>query len=140
MSNAPTGNSMGKPRFTLALAGLVLILISPVFWGLTLDNKFLQRTALMMWLAMAVGLACAVLGAYTDRRKRTRVVAALAACWVLFSIPGVSFFTRLPAPTEIAGSEPIADFTLPDHHGRKTALSGLLRDGWVLLVFYRGYW
>ena len=38
------------------------------------------------------------------------------------------------------------DFTLPDSTGKPVKLSALLADeggakgGWLLLVFYRGYW
>jgi peroxiredoxin len=36
------------------------------------------------------------------------------------------------------GSAP--DFTLPDHSGTPVSLSETLREGPVLLVFYRGHW
>jgi thioredoxin-dependent peroxiredoxin len=32
------------------------------------------------------------------------------------------------------------DFTLPDSTGTPRMLSSLLRDGALLLIFYRGYW
>jgi peroxiredoxin len=36
--------------------------------------------------------------------------------------------------------DPAPDFTLPDHNGDEVSLSGLLRDGPVVLIFYRGEW
>jgi len=49
-------------------------------------------------------------------------------------------FTRLPAPGGDAANERISDFTLSSHLGQPVTLSGLLNEGHVLLVFYRGYW
>ena len=91
--------------FALSLAGLLLALVSPVFWAITLDHSFLRRTALMMWSAMALGLACAALGAWRDVRKRTRIVAVLTGVWVLLCIPIYLVFTRLPASARVAGVE-----------------------------------
>jgi hypothetical protein len=40
----------------------------------------------------------------------------------------------------------VPDFTLPDIHGNPVALSEFIangednKPGWVLLIFYRGYW
>lgn len=42
--------------------------------------------------------------------------------------------------------EKVPDFTLPDVHGNPVTLSGFIahgedgKPGWVLLIFYRGYW
>jgi hypothetical protein len=129
-----------KPGFALALAGLVLALVSPVFWAITLDHSFLRRTALMMWIAMAIGLACATLGAWRDVRKRTRIVALFTGVWVLLSVPSYLVFTRLPAPARVASVDRVAGVTLSDHLGQRTSLGDLLREDPVLLVFYRGHW
>lgn len=51
-----------------------------------------------------------------------------------------------PAPGAPQVGEKIPDFTLPDSHGASRTLAKLIaeadggRPGWVLLVFYRGYW
>ena len=42
--------------------------------------------------------------------------------------------------TPITVGEMAPDFTLEDHHGRKTTLSESRGKSPVVLVFYRGYW
>ena len=140
MSNTLMKTPTGGRRFALAVAGLVVALVSPAFWALTLDSNFLQRTALMMWIGMALGFACTILAALRDHRKRTRTAALLTGLWILLSVPGYLVFTKLPAPAGLGRLERVADFTLPNHLGEQTSLSGLSRENMVLLVFYRGYW
>jgi cytochrome oxidase Cu insertion factor (SCO1/SenC/PrrC family) len=140
MNSGPAPNARNKPRFILALAGLLLVLLSPALWALTLDVNFLQRTALPMWVTMAFGLACTVLAALWDVRKRTRIVALLCTVLVVLSVPGYLVLTRLPTPTGFATANRVPDFTLTDHLGRETTLSGLVDGGSLLLVFYRGHW
>lgn len=137
---APGGASRGGGRLLLAVAGLVLALVSPVFWMLTLDNNFLQRTGLMMWVGMGVGLVLVGVAAMQDRRKRTRLVAGATFAWVVFAAVGCAVFTQLPAPQEQAAQAEIASFTLPDHTGTPVALADLVQDEAALLVFYRGHW
>jgi len=50
-----------------------------------------------------------------------------------------SLAKQLPDPGLKLG-ETAPDFTLPDSTGRKVSLSALLKDGPVVLVFYRGAW
>ena len=52
---------------------------------------------------------------------------------------GESLAERLPDPGIKIG-EKAPDFTLPDAFGKPVKLSGLLKDGPVVLVFYRGAW
>jgi len=139
MATTSTHAQQARGRFAFALIGLILTLVSPVFWALTLDVNFLQRTGLMMWVAMAIGLVCAA-AAFPDRRLRTRIVAGFTCFWVLFSIPGFFIFTRLPAAPEFERLQQVADFSLPNQLNQMTSLSDMLADHWVLLVFYRGYW
>jgi FtsH-binding integral membrane protein len=143
MTSSPDASSSIPPsrrRFALACVSLALIPLGVVLWALTLDISVLQRTALPMWLAMAVGVALALYAAGGDRRLRTSIVAALTVVWVLSSIPGYLIFTRLPDPAGLAAIDQVAEFTLPDQAGDPTTLSDLLREQSVLLVFYRGYW
>lgn len=42
---------------------------------------------------------------------------------------------RAPAP-----GEPMPPFVLPDHDGRLVSLSGLLREGPLVVAFHRGHW
>ena len=125
MSKTPTVERVIRRRFAVAIAGLVLILASPALWALTLSNNYLQRSALVMWLAMIAGVLLGGLAVWQDRRRRTIVVAAINLSWVLLSIPGYLIFTRLPAPAEVS-TEQVPAFTLSNHLGQPTTLENLL--------------
>jgi hypothetical protein len=140
--NVPTPNhdSTTPRRFGWALAGLLLGLVSPVFWALTLEHNLLQRTALAMWLAMALGLGLALWTGRGDRRARTRVVAGISVGWTLFAVIGFAVLTRLPDAQPTGEVAAVADRVVINHLGEPTSISRLLRDGPLLLVFYRGHW
>ena len=124
----------------LAVVGLVLAVVSPMFWAMTLGDTLLRRTGLAMWVAMAVGLVLAVAAARRDARKRTRLIAVVTGCWVAFSVFGYLVFTRLPESAVFDDTQRIAAFTLPDQQGQPQSLDKLAGDGAALLVFYRGHW
>ncbi len=132
--------STNQPRFALAWAGFALAVISPLFWVISLGNNFLQRTAMLMWVAMMIGVALAGLAFRRDPRKRTRIVAGVTVFWALFSLTGYLAFTRLPPPASVGDIAKIVDEPLHDHLGQQTSLDDLLREDNVLLVFYRGHW
>jgi hypothetical protein len=134
-----------KPRkrskgLLIAVAGLVVVLASPWLWALTLDVPVLARTALAMWVGMALGVAVAVYAAWGDSRWRTRGVAAAAIGLVVLVVPAFVVFTRLPAAQLSAGVARVVDVPLEDDRGRTRTLGALLDEQAVLLVFYRGYW
>lgn len=135
-----TMESAGSRRMWLAVVGLVLAVVSPMFWAMTLGDTLLRRTGLAMWVAMAVGLVLAVAAARRDPRKRTRLVAVVTGCWVAFSVVGYQVFTRLPESAVFDDTQRIAAFTLPDQQGQPRSLNELAGDGAALLVFYRGHW
>ena len=64
------------------------------------------------------------------------------------ALPAQEGPSRVLPPSDGAPNvgEKIPDFTLPDSHGKSRTLSDLIQHanvgepGWVLLVFYRGYW
>ncbi len=124
----------------MAVLGLALVLGSPLLWMATLDNSFLRRSALLMWVAMAAGGGLALLAARRDRRRRTRSVAVLAVLWIAMAVPGFVVLTRLPAPSDVVGLRQVADFTLTNHQGQPVTLSDVTATGPALLVFYRGFW
>ncbi len=140
MPDAPIDTDPVKRRLWLVLLGLGLIVLSPVGWAWTLDDALLQRTGLVMWLVMGMGLAASLVAARGDSRARTRVLAT--ANLVLVSLAVVGFFglTKLPAPDAFSEVRHIPEFELPDHTGTMRSLADLLRDGSLLLVFYRGHW
>ena len=67
----------------------------------------------------------------------------LARVFLLAIVAGIA--TNLtaqtpPRATPVGVGEAAPDFTLDDHHGRKTTLSESRGRSPVVLVFYRGYW
>jgi hypothetical protein len=127
-------------RVALAMAGLLLALGAPLLWWLTLSNNFLHRSGLMMWLAVAAAVLCAVAAVRRDRRLRTQMIAGCTTLLVMMYVAFFVFGTRLPASSEFGRVERVADAVIFDHLGQPTSLSKLLSDGPVLLVFYRGHW
>lgn len=135
------GTSAGSgfaPRHTLrALLSLVLLVLAPLSWAWTIDRPFLRASGLTAWILLVLALALALSAARHDRRKWVRAVAVLQLavlglfCWAFF------VFARMPA-TQVLERAP--DFTLPDQDGRPVTLSAELRQGPVLLVFFRGHW
>jgi len=70
----------------------------------------------------------------------------LAKAFVFVITTCVIYATNVGAQTPASRATPIEvgemapDFTLEDHHGRKTTLSESKGKSPVVLVFYRGYW
>ena len=79
----------------------------------------------------------------------------LPALWAVFSIFLFSTVVSAqqkprgwvpPSPGAPKVGEKVKDFTLPDTDGKPRTISKLLAEadngkpGWMLLVFYRGYW
>lgn len=62
----------------------------------------------------------------------------LAICAGMFC--ATNLMAQGPRSTPVGAGEVAPDFTLVDHHGRKTTLSGSRDQSSVVLVFYRGYW
>ena len=110
------------------------------FGALTLDHHFLHRTALLMWFVLACGVAGSLGAAWRDGRRRTRIAAALTVLWVPLLVTAYLVVTRLPAPQPETAGDRVPNFALADHLGKSTSLHDLLRDGSILLVFYRGHW
>jgi hypothetical protein len=67
---------------------------------------------------------------------RRRLGQALFAASALLAL-GACLHTRGPS-IPLAAAAP--DFTLQSHEGKEVSLSGLLKTGPAVLVFYRGYW
>lgn len=62
----------------------------------------------------------------------------LAICGCM--IYATNLAAQTPRSTPLGVGEMAPDFTLVDHHGQKTTLSGSRGKNPVVLVFYRGYW
>lgn len=127
-----------KRRFWLAALGLVFMLASVFVWVLFLDNSFLRRTALPLWLTMVLGVSLGAVASWQDRRTRTRVMACVNMGFLAVSIPLFGILTRLPVQDR--SPELVPEFSLPDQFGETTSLTEVTAAGYALLVFYRGHW
>ena len=127
--------------FCLAALGFVVMLSSAFLWPLFLDNSFLRRTALPLWLTMVLGVGFGAVASWRDRRTRTRVMACVNAGFLALSIWLFGVLTALPAP--VATDQPpevVPDFSLPNQLGVPTSLTQISTGGYALLVFFRGHW
>ena len=76
----------------------------------------------------------------------SRPMPAAGVALVLLAL-GTAAWAQLPASKDAPKvGQKAPDFTLPDSTGKPVKLSALLageggvKGGWLLLVFYRGYW
>ena len=69
----------------------------------------------------------------------SHVVASLAGALAAGAC-GTVVGLRPAAPPTLATTARAAAFTLPSHEGRTVALSDVLAQRDVVLVFYRGHW
>lgn len=139
MSDESTQRS--RRRFWLAALGLVVMLSSAFVWPLFMDNSFLRRTALPLWLTMALGVALGAVASWQDRRTRTRVMACVNAGFLAISIPLFVVLTRLPVQDATDQlPDVVPEFSLPNQFGETTSLTQISAGGYALLIFYRGHW
>jgi hypothetical protein len=66
-------------------------------------------------------------------------VAALLALVLLTGPAGCSLFVKTRAEPVLRQSR-APDFSLPDQYGQTRSLAGLLENGPLFVVFYRGHW
>lgn len=132
---------VSRRRFWLAALGLAVMLASAFVWPLFMDNSFLRRTALPLWLTMALGVALGAVASRQDRRTRTRVMAWVNGGFLAISIPLFVVFTRLPVQDATARvPDVVPEFSLPNQLGETTSLTQVSAGGYALLIFYRGHW
>ncbi len=129
---------VSRRRFWLAALGLAVMLASAFVWPLFMDNSFLRRTALPLWLTMALGVALGAIASRQDRRTRTRVMAWVNAGFLAISIPLFGMLTRLPVQDQ--SPDLVPEFSLPNQLGETTSLTQVSAAGYALLIFYRGHW
>lgn len=138
MSSPPAPRASPAPRRTTRIVfSLVALAIAPFSWWWSIDDPFLRASGATAWLMLAAALFLAISAAWRDRRRWVRVVAGLElACGALFLW---AFFVLAKLPAAVPPPR-APDFTLPDQDGRPVALAAELREGPVLLVFFRGHW
>jgi hypothetical protein len=138
--SADSHSPLPPRRLGRALLALLLALLAPLAWGLTLGSPALRASGAAAWLLLATALLLAFSAARADRRPLVRVLASLvlliaaALVWFFFSL---ATLRPQPAADELQSAP---DFTLPDQQGRPVTLSERLSAGPILLVFYRGHW
>jgi len=145
---------MPRQRNLLPLAGFLLCGIAFLSFFLFFSRFPATRdVAWANWLLFAVGLGVVAVGIARPFRQperyRGRILGPIlgvlsVAVLGLFLYSTQVFSRQLPAA---AGApkvgEKAPDFTLPDSQGKPVRLSSLLEQpggGWVVLIFYRGYW
>lgn len=148
---------MTRTRNFLPLAGFLVCVVAFLSYFLVFAQFPVTRDVpWVSWLLFAAGLA--LLGAgirrafRTPERYRGRIAGPILgvlslAIVGLFLFLTLSFSRQLPQSADAPKvGQKAPDFTLPDAQGRPVQLAGLLgpqaggQPGWVLLIFYRGYW
>lgn len=148
---------MARKRNFLPLAGFVVCLAAFLSYFLVFSQIPATRDVpWLSWLLFACGLALIVAG--TARAFRAPEVFRGKVLGPTFAVLGLAvtglflFATtvgsrQLPATAgALQVGQQAPDFTLPDAQGRPVRLASLFEPpaggppGWVLLVFYRGYW
>jgi hypothetical protein len=129
-----------RRRLGLALLSVLLCLLAPVAWALTLDSPSLRADGAAAWAVLGVALLLGAAAATADRRLIVRLLVALDVmlaalfAWAFF---GLAALHPQPAAEEL---QVAPAFTLPDEQGRPVSLAAELARGPVLLAFYRGHW
>jgi hypothetical protein len=140
VSEATAGAATAPRRLGLALLSVLLCLLAPVAWALTLDSPSLRANGAAAWGLLGVALLLGASAASADRRLVVQLLAALDVAlvglfgWLFF---GLAALHAQPVADELRRAP---DFTLPDQRGRPVSLGAELARGPVLLVFYRGHW
>jgi len=124
----------GTVRILFSLLALVL---APFAWWWSIDDPLQRASGLGAWMMLSAALFLALTAAWRDRRPWVRGVAVFELGCLACALWAFFVWARLPD-----GSPPdrAPDFTLPDQDGHPVTLSTELRNGPVLLVFYRGHW
>jgi hypothetical protein len=148
---------MTRSRNFLPLAGLVVCVVAFLSYFLVFAKYPVTRDVPWAnWLLFAAGLGLLGVGIRRAFRSPERYggkvsgpilgVLSLAIAG-LFLFLTMSFSRQLPvSPDAPKVGQTAPDFTLPDAQGQPVRLASLLgpqaggQQGWVLLIFYRGYW
>lgn len=123
-----------------ALLSLLLVFGGGMVYMALLTVPWVRSTGVPTFILMGIGLLLGVSTWRQDRRAVTRLIVGLDVVLVAIFVGYFFVFARLP---EVAGVNPgvlAPQFVATDHHGQQVALDDALRQGPVLLVFYRGHW
>lgn len=123
-----------------ALVCVLLTLSGPLLYFGLLDDPFIRSTGLPLIGLPALGLAGGILVARRKKGFVAKAGAGLSALVLAGVVYGFYFWARLPAGDRFQSMDRAPDVALPDTTGREHRLSEALKEGPVLLVFYRGFW
>ena len=117
---------------------LVLFVLGPVSWFMTIDSAELRASGATVWSCYVSGLYLGTTAAWRDRRRWVRLTFAGEVGFVALSL--WLFFGLARLPEAQPEPERAPDFTLTAHDGSEISLASALAQGPVLLVFFRGHW
>lgn len=122
-----------------ALLGLVLTVAGVAGYFAMLRQPFLRSSGLLLWAGVAVGLACCWFGWRRSRWPARLLVVLHLGLVALLTFTFLVVF-RLPAAPELAKLDqaPEVGWLVPT--GQRESLQDRLKQGPVLLTFYRGEW
>ncbi|MBK8914032.1 MAG: hypothetical protein IPM64_05410 [Phycisphaerales bacterium] len=119
---------------------LALSLSGAAAYLLLLDVHWLHRSGAPLFATLALGAMWATRNALRTRRRWVRI--ACVANVLLLPLGLYAFFVaaRLPRTTPPQIESSIPELTLLDQQSRPVQLSEVVKQGPLLLVFYRGHW
>ncbi len=123
-----------------ALLSLLLVFGGGMVYMALLTVPWVRSTGVPTFILMGIGLLLGVFAWRQDRRVVSRLIVGLDVVLVGIFVGYFFVFARLPEVAGVNPGELAPQFTATDHHGEQVALADALRQGPVLLVFYRGHW
>lgn len=100
----------------------------------------MHRSGAPLIASLALGAFWATRNAARSRRRGIRIASVANAMLLPLGLYAFFVAARLPAPTRPDLAAGIPDITLHDQQGRPVHLPTILKQGPLLLVFYRGHW
>ncbi len=124
----------------MAWLGIALVCAAPFLFLPTLRVPLLRSSGLVLWIAIAAGLACSFAALRARRSLLTRLALGFCAFVGGATLYGFVVWQRLPpARIELLGAR-APEVNLLDERGVSFALPERWANGPLLLVFYRGSW
>jgi len=130
-----------KPRVWPAYLALVITLVSPFVYMMTIDNAFLRSTGIVWFGVIGVGVVLGLITAARTKRWAAYIPLGFNLALAAFWFYGFFGMTALPAAeAKVVVGSAAPDFTLNDENGQPVVLREVVSAGPVLLVFFQGHW
>ena len=123
-----------------ALLSLLLVLGGGMLYMALLTVPWVRSTGGPTFILMGIGLVLGASAWRRDRRAVGRLIVGLDVVLVAIFVGYFFVFARLPEVVGVNPGDLAPQFVATDHRGQQVALVDALRQGPVLLVFYRGHW